>query len=495
MAQTVNNEKVKKAVRESIPLAIKSYTLPHETEQNLEEILGIFLHEFGQDALKDRLAYCMKELTVNAKKANTKRVYFREKDLDISNPQDYAEGMKNFKEETLSNIDHYLQKQKEAGLYIKVVFHARKDTFTLSIRNNTEISRKEQMRVYDRIARSRAFETMEEALSTVLDDTEGAGLGIVILVLMLKKMGLDEDAFDIDVENGETVARINLPFSEVHLENLNMLSDKIVEEINDLPQFPDNIIHLQHLINDPESEINEIAREISTDPSLTGDLLKVVNSAQFMLPKRVDNIVEAVKLVGLRGLKNLLYSYGTQKILKQQMKWLWDHSYKVAFFAYQLAKNFKRKKELTDDSYVGGILHDMGKIIFSEVHPHLLDKISNFCENRGIERELFEDLSAGLNHAEIGGRVAEKWNFPASLIQIIRYHHDPLECDREHTDAVYTVYLANALVNMEGGEITYEQLHPSILADFGIKGPEQVNMIQERLSNAFEKETQRKERM
>ncbi|MFP4180043.1 MAG: HDOD domain-containing protein [Spirochaetaceae bacterium] len=495
MAQTVNSEKVKKAVRESVPLAIKSYTLPHETEQNLEEILKIFLHEFGQDALKDRLAYCMKELTVNAKKANTKRVYFREKGLDISNPQDYAEGMKNFKEETLSNIDHYLQKQKESGLYIKVVFHASKDTFTLSIRNNTEISRKEQMRVYDRIARSRAFETMEEALSTVLDDTEGAGLGIVILVLMLKKMGLDEDAFDIDVENGETVARISLPFSEVHLENLNLLSDKIVDEINELPQFPDNIIHLQQLINDPESEINEIAKEISTDPSLTGDLLKVVNSAQFMLPKRVDNIVEAVKLVGLRGLKNLLYSYGTQKILKQQMKWLWDHSYKVAFFAYQLAKNFKRKKELTDDTYVGGILHDMGKIIFSEVHPHLLDKIGNFCENRGIDRELFEDLSAGLNHAEIGGRVAEKWNFPSSLIQIIRYHHDPMDCDREHTDAVYTVYLANALVNMEEGEITYEQLNPAILADFGIKGAEQIEMIRERLSTAFEKETERKERM
>lgn len=495
MAQTVNSEKVKKAVRESVPLAIKSYTLPHETEQNLEEILKIFLHEFGQDALKDRLAYCMKELTVNAKKANTKRVYFREKGLDISNPQDYAEGMKNFKEETLSNIDHYLQKQKESGLYIKVVFHASKDTFTLSIRNNTEISRKEQMRVYDRIARSRAFETMEEALSTVLDDTEGAGLGIVILVLMLKKMGLDEDAFDIDVENGETVARISLPFSDVHLENLNLLSDKIVDEINELPQFPDNIIHLQQLINDPESEINEIAKEISTDPSLTGDLLKVVNSAQFMLPKRVDNIVEAVKLVGLRGLKNLLYSYGTQKILKQQMKWLWDHSYKVAFFAYQLAKNFKRKKELTDDTYVGGILHDMGKIIFSEVHPHLLDKIGNFCENRGIDRELFEDLSAGLNHAEIGGRVAEKWNFPSSLIQIIRYHHDPMDCDREHTDAVYTVYLANALVNMEEGEITYEQLNPAILADFGIKGAEQIEMIRERLSTAFEKETERKERM
>ncbi len=495
MAQKINGEKIKKAIRESIPLAIKSYTLPHETEQNLEDILTVFLREFGQEALKDRLAYCMRELTVNAKKANTKRVYFKEKGLEISNPDDYTEGMKSFKEETLSNIDHYLEKQKEDGLYIKVVFHAKKDTFSMSIRNNTEISRKEQMRVYDRIARSRAFETMEEALSTVLDDSEGAGLGIVILVLMLKKMGLDEDAFDIDVEKGETVARITIPFSEVHLESLNILSDQIVREINELPQFPDNIIHLQKLIDDPESEINEIARNISTDPSLTADLLKVVNSAQFMLPKRVDNIVEAVKLVGLRGLKNLLYSYGTQKILKQQMKWLWDHSYKVAFFSYQLAKNFKRKKDLTDDSYVGGILHDMGKIIFSEVHPDLLDKISGFCDEKGISRELFEDLSAGLNHAEIGGKIAEKWNFPSSLVQMIRYHHDPTDCDPEYADGVYTVYLANALVNIETGEYTYEQLAPEVLENFGIKSSAQIDTIRERLSIAFDRETERKENL
>src|SRR6056297_2246580 len=202
MAPKVNVEQVKKAIRSSVPLSIKTYTLPHETEMYLENILSIFLKEFGQDHLKDRLAYCMRELAVNAKKANTKRVYFMERKLSLDNARDYEEGMKSFKEDTLSNIQHYLEMQKDEGLYIKIVFQVKQQTFHLSIKNNTEISRREQMRVYDRIARSRAFETMEEALSTVIDDSEGAGLGIVILVLMLKKIGLDEDSFDIDVENG-----------------------------------------------------------------------------------------------------------------------------------------------------------------------------------------------------------------------------------------------------------------------------------------------------
>ena len=488
MSKAVDVEKIKRAARNSIPISIKTFTLPHETEEYMERILEVFLQEFGQDQLTSRIGYCMKELAVNAKKANTKRVYFQEKSLDINDPKQYETGMERFKQETLDNIGFYLQKQKDAGLYVKVVYHAKGNSFTMSIRNNSRISRKEQIRVYDRIARSRAFDSMEEALSSVLDDSEGAGLGIVILVLMLKKMGLDEDAFDIDVEGDETVARITLPFSAIHLENVKELSREIVNEIDELPQFPDNIVYLQKLISDPESEISDIARQISTDPSLTADLLKHVNSAQFMLPKRVDNIVEAVKLVGFRGIKNLLFSYGTQKILDSSQRWLWDHSYRAAFYAFNLAKNFKRRKELLDDVYVGGILHDMGKIIFSNVHPHLMDRIQGFCVDRNINRDFIEDLSAGLNHAEIGALIAEKWNFPVSLIEAIRFHHEPANCHPEFKDVVYTVYLANAICDFERGDVEFDQMSQEVLKDFGFNSAEQFKMVQHKLSTAFDDE-------
>ena len=491
MPATIDAERIKKAARNSVPLSIKTYTLPHETEEYIEEILNVFLEEFGQNQIKDRIAYCMKELAVNAKKANTKRVYFGEKKLDINNDDHYSTGMKTFKRDTLGNINYYLQKQKEQKLYVKVVFHAKGRTFTLSVHNNVEISRKELIRVYDRIARSRAFDTMEEALSSVLDDSEGAGLGIVILVLMLKKIGLDEDAFDIDVENGETVARITVPFSKIHVENLDTLSQEIVNEINELPQFPDNIVYLQKLIDNPDSELSDIARQISMDPSLTADLLKLVNSAQFMLPKRVDNIMEAVKLVGLRGLRNHLFEYGTQKILTHGQAWLWEHSYKTAFYAYNLAKSFKKNRDLLDDVYVGGILHDMGKIIFANVHPNLLEKIQRFCSNRNIDKDLLEDLSAGLNHAEIGGLIAEKWNFPESLIEAIRYHHEPSLSKTVNRDVIDTVYLANALCDLERRDISIEQIETGVLKSFGITTEDQFRLIHERLTHAFEAEKKR----
>jgi hypothetical protein len=356
MAPQIDVEQIKRAAQNATPLTFKTFTLPHETEEYLEEVLIALLAELGNVEIKDQLAYCLRELAVNAKKANTKRAYFHEKNLDLNNPADYALGMKTFKEDTLENIQHYLQMQKEQGLYIKVVFQARERNFAISVRNNVEMTKTEQIRIFDRIARSRAFSSMEEAFATVLDTSEGAGLGIVILILMLKKIGLDEDAFHIEVENGETVATLAIPFSEVRIQKMDLLTQQIIREVESLPQFPDNIVYLQKLISDPNSELTDIARQISTDPALTADLLKLVNSAQFMLPKRVDNIVEAVKLVGMKGLRNLLYTHGTQKILGtkyDEMRSMWQHAYRTAFYAYNLAKSFRKRKDILDDVYVG----------------------------------------------------------------------------------------------------------------------------------------------
>ncbi|TVR32555.1 MAG: HDOD domain-containing protein [Spirochaetaceae bacterium] len=492
MAKKVDVGKVLQAARSSIPLTVKSYTLPHETEMYLEEILGHFLREMGQEKLKDPLAYCLRELAVNAKKANTKRVFFEEKQLNIDDPNDYQQGMQNFKQETLDNINHFLELQKNAGLFVKVIFHAKGRDLHLYVVNNALMTRKEQIRIYDRIARSRAFSSLEEALTTVLDDSEGAGLGIVILVLMLKKIGLDEDAFDIDVDGNETIAKVVIPMSKVRLESLELISEQIVQEIDSLPRFPDNIVNLQKMISDPDTEITQIARQISTDPSLTADLLKVVNSAAFMLPKKVDNIVEAVKLVGMRGLRNLLYSYGTQKILgaeTAETKKLWEHSYRTAFYAYNLAKNLSRKKEILDDVYVGGILHDMGKIIFSSVHPDLMSKINSFCHEKAIPSEIFEDLAAGLNHSEIGAMIAENWNFPEALVDAIKYHHTPHSAPQPYRDVVYTVYLANALCHVRDAGLGIEQIDPQVLSSFKISSEEQLKTIESRLDAAFAKES------
>ena len=128
--------------------------MPHDTEIYIEKVLQSFLSEIGHNNIFNPISYCVKELAVNAKKANTKRVYFKEKDLNIDDSTDYEAGMQNFKEETLSNIDYYLRMQKEGGLFIKVVFRTLAKQFSISVHNNVELTQKEQMRAYDRIARN-----------------------------------------------------------------------------------------------------------------------------------------------------------------------------------------------------------------------------------------------------------------------------------------------------------------------------------------------------
>jgi putative nucleotidyltransferase with HDIG domain len=492
----VDVAKIKKAAHNAIALNILTYTLPHDIEVYMEEVLDVFLSELGQKKLKDYLIYCLRELAVNAKKANTKRVYFDSRGLDINDADHYEEGMKTFKQDTMDNIAWYLQKQKEKGYYIKITFQAKGSNIVLEVRNNVEITKKEYLRIHDKIARSRKYTSLEEALAQVLDPSEGAGLGLVILVLMLKKIGLNEDCFDLWAENGETVARITVPVAAAKIESVSILTDEIVKSISSLPQFPENIVQIQRLIADPNSQIIDIARYISTDPAMTADLLKLVNSAAYMMSKKVDNIADAVKLVGLKAIKNLLYSYGTLKILGEEdtaeKKKLWDHCYRTAYYAFNLAKNFKPGiKGLYDDAYVGGMLHDMGKIIFSTVHPALLERIKHFCKNKGVPSDTFENLAGGMNHAEIGARIAEKWNFPDTLIAAIRYHHEPTLESGECRDLVYAVYLANIFCEYETGNVAYEQIEGTVLADYGFATEKNFRIIVEKMSDGFRRETTR----
>ena len=132
----------------------------------------------------------------------------------------------------------------------------------------------------------------------------------------------------------------------------------------------------------------------------------------------------------------------------------------------------------------------MGKIIFSNVHPDLLKKINSFCTDRGLPASTFEDLSTGMNHAEIGALIAEKWNFPEGLINSIRYHHDPISAPEEYRDLVDTVYLANMFRELEIGGVTFDQLDPVVLENFGITSKKQIDTLLTKFSAGFQRENQ-----
>ncbi|WP_428770304.1 HDOD domain-containing protein [Treponema sp. HNW] len=489
---TLSTTKIQRAVQAGVPLSITTYTLPHQMELYMAEVLTAFLKELNQDAMIEYMIYCLNELTTNAKKANTKRVYFKEKGLDINNPADYENGMVNFKNDTLENIRYYLQLQKNAGLYVKLILQHFRDKIKIEVRNNSDLTPHEYKRIHDKITRAQQYSSVEEAFAASVDATEGAGLGLIIMVLMLTKIGAGNDCVQVFCEKGETVSRIIVPVDKERRREISMLSKELVEVIDALPQFPENIARINKLLNDPEFKLSDIAAHISNDVALTADLLKLVNSAAFSLANPCHKIADAVKLVGVNGIRNLLYSLGSIKSLgagSKEQRRLWDHSYRVAFYAYNLARSFyASQRPIVDDSYVCGLLHDMGKVVFDSAHPKLIEKVKQMSENKPLSSSLVERLAAGSNHAEIGSLIAQKWNFPEVISETIRCHHEPDAADENVKKLVGVVYFANMLAHYRDEEIEFYQFDPDILKEFKVENEEQLKKISERLEKAFKKE-------
>ena len=492
MASTIDIAEIQKAALRSLPLTFHLTSLPHESHAVLDRILEAYLVELGQEQLLEPLSYCLKELIVNAQKANTKRLFFQERGLDITNEADYERGMATFRAETAKQASHWLGLLRKRGIRIGVTFHTRSGNLSISVRNAAELTAREQARIYDRITRARAFNSFVEALAQPIDVTEGAGLGILILLQFLKRIGLGEEAFLIESRDGETVASLLIPMSQVQMEKISVLTQAIARDVDSLPHFPESLVELIRLTEDSRSTVAQIAGRVATDPAITADLLKLVNSAYYMVPKRVTNILQGVKIVGMKGLRNLLYAYGAQKIMGEkfaEMKTLWDHSYRAAFYSFLLARSFKPKADILDDVYVAGILHDLGQIIVGWLHPQAMEQMARFCRDKDIPPRILERFSFGLNHADIGAAIARKWNFPEQLVHGIRHHHEPLVSPVQYKDIVFCVYLANALCDLERGYITFEQVERPVLLDFGIRTEEQLKGVQERLKESFDRRT------
>ncbi len=490
---TLDISKIKMAIRAGIPLSIVSYTLPHEMSEYMEDVLAAFLKELDQSPMNEYLKYCLNELTTNSKKANTKRIYFKEKGLDIKDPKQYEEGMKNFKEDTLNNIEHYMRKQKDAGLYIKLILQAKNDKIKLEVKNNCEMTFYEYKRIHDKLSRAQQYTSVDQAMNQVLDASEGAGLGIIIMILMLEKIGLTEENYQVISENGETITRIILPINEKTRKDLSVVSHEFVQIIDNLPQFPDNIVKIQRLLDDPNSKMQEIASLISSDVSLATDLLKLVNSAAYALSAPCRSINEAVKLVGIRGIKNMLISVATIESLdakeKAHHKELWDHSYRVAFYAYELARNFcAHERVVVEDAYVCGLLHDMGKLIYEKAHPATTEKMKSICEQKNISNDIFEKLMAGVNHGEIGALIAEKWNFPEVIAEVIRHHHDPENAKEEYRKTATLIYLSDMISHYQDDEVEFYQFDKDALALFHISTEKQLITISEKMADVFSRE-------
>ncbi|THB62782.1 MAG: hypothetical protein D6B26_06860, partial [Spirochaetaceae bacterium] len=214
MDTSVNQAKVSEAIeKEKVLSIVTTRYLAHERNY-IDYVLELYLGEIGRPELQNKLSYCIHELAGNAKKANTKRVFFQEKGLNILNPTEYHIGMQNFKEETVANIERYILMQEEAGLHVKFQFKREGRTLKIAVRNNTVLTKEENERIQQKLKLARGAESLPEIMEQSEDYTEGAGLGLVMSIMMLRNLGISTDHFQVLSRNGETYAVLYLAIPE-----------------------------------------------------------------------------------------------------------------------------------------------------------------------------------------------------------------------------------------------------------------------------------------
>jgi len=207
----IHRQQILQAAQTEKVLVFTTKTFDAEVQEYVELLLGEYLKALGMGRFQDQLLFCLKELGVNAKKANIKRLYFKEKGLNMKVEGDYSRGMAQFKSTTLGNQDFYLDLVKASDLTIRFEFQVHQGCLTLAVKNTSELLEWERRIIMDKIAKAQRYESLEDAFAEVLDETEGAGLGLVVMILMLKNLGFRGSFFSLYTLNQQTVARIILP--------------------------------------------------------------------------------------------------------------------------------------------------------------------------------------------------------------------------------------------------------------------------------------------
>lgn len=201
--------KIKAAIAEKRSVEFTCYTLTPEQKSRFLGVLSCFLEECGQSQLFNYLSYCLLELLDNASKANAKRIYFQRKNLNINDEKDYANGMADFKTNLdVNNTDYFDELNKG---YLQVILHlSSDDNIVLKVTNNTKVTEKEYNRILSKIENTNKYASFQDALADI-DATEGCGLGIVSIILMLKNLGLSKDNLKFNVTDDQTEAIIEIP--------------------------------------------------------------------------------------------------------------------------------------------------------------------------------------------------------------------------------------------------------------------------------------------
>ena len=248
---------------------------------------------------------------------------------------------------------------------------------------------------------------------------------------------------------------------------------KIMSNIRAFPSMPATGAKMLSMLEDPETSVDEIEDVLRHDPGLTGNVLKLANSAYFGIPSKVSSVRQAVLLLGSKKLIQLVVAACVSAVMDKPVPGydlppgdLWRHSIAVSIAAEALVKD--KKIIGTNDIFTPALLHDIGKLILGHFVEDELDDIEKIA-GQGTPYVVAEVL--GTDHAEVGAQILTQWSFPSDVIAAVRWHHDP-DFPEQANAPIDIVYLSDHLCQTNGngnedGGPSYD-LSPTVIERLGI---------------------------
>ena len=246
--------------------------------------------------------------------------------------------------------------------------------------------------------------------------------------------------------------------SEIDEKSRELIKTRIISKMQDIKSFPQFVMETMRKLNDPESNAADVAKSLSRDEGLVLRILKLANSAAYGMTRNISNISEAIALLGYKSVSNIILAATVYSAMDKGLSGyaldrgeLWRHSLMVAYTSRYLAKI--TGKVGTEDAYVGGLLHDIGKVILNDYVRFGYGILVKLVVEKHIPFTEAELRVLGFDHAMIGEILVERWDMPEAYRVAVAYHHKPNELPedkKEFQPLLDVVTVSNTICLMLG---------------------------------------------
>lgn len=247
---------------------------------------------------------------------------------------------------------------------------------------------------------------------------------------------------------------------------------KKLDRIEDLPTLPTIAMEVNSMVRDSNTSIKDLAGLLEKDQAIVPRILKLVNSAFFGFRSKISNIPRAIVVLGFNAIRNVVISVsvldafpGKKASEGFDITKFWTHSVTVAITSKHLAEMTRLRPP--EDAFTGGLMHDIGKVVLFQYFQDFFKKVCVSMRENKLSFFDAEKKEGAITHARIGGYLAKKWQFPAGLVDTIKYHH-VVNKNATDLDLLMIVHVANIIVNSfvkdSRSDLDYSAIYPDAVS-------------------------------